>query len=182
MLPEKFFLFVGTIEPRKNIGCLIDAFERIAADTDTDLVVAGRRGWGFEPIYQRVERTGLTDRILMPGRIEDEDLPAVYSCATALVWPSLYEGFGLPPLESMACGTPVISSDISVIREVVGNAALLVDPTAPDLLAAEMRRLATDRSLRDDMSGRGLERARLFPWSRTAELTMDVYKAVDEGI
>lgn len=180
-LPNRFFLFVGTIEPRKNIDCIVDAFTEISGETDHDLVVAGRRGWGFGPLYERIEQTGLTDRIFMPGRIEDADLSAVYSLATAFVWPTLYEGFGLPPLESMACGTPVISSDIPVIREVAGDAAILVDPESSSELADAMRRISASDTLRAEMSGRGIERARMFPWDKTAARTMDVYRRVGNG-
>jgi len=181
-LPERFYLFVGTIEPRKNVSCIVEAFRTLAHEQDIDLVVAGRCGWRFQNLYRRIETAGLTDRILMPGRIDDQDLPAVYSCAEAFVWPTLYEGFGLPLLEAMACGTPVISSAIDVVKEVVGSAAVLVDPRSPAELADAMQRVVSSQTLRDEMVGQGLDRARQFPWERSAEKTIAVYRQVANGI
>ena len=178
-LPPRFFLFVGTIEPRKNVACIVEAYTQLADGLDDiDLVIAGRRGWKFGPLYAQIERAELTDRILMPGRIDDKDLAAVYSCAEAFVWPTIYEGFGLPLLEAMACGTPVISSDIGVVREVVGDAALLIDPQSPQQLADAMQRVVSSGDFRDDLVRRGIARARLFPWEQTATRTLEVYRRV----
>jgi glycosyltransferase involved in cell wall biosynthesis len=178
-LPPRFFLFVGTIEPRKNVACIVEAYAQLADGlADIDLVIAGRRGWKFGPLYAQIERADLADRILMPGRIDDEDLPAVYSCAEAFVWPTIYEGFGLPLLEAMACGTPVISSDIGVVREVVGDAALLIDPRSPQQLADAMQRVISGEDFRDDLVQRGIARARQFRWEQTATRTLEVYRRV----
>jgi len=177
-LPDRFFLFVGTIEPRKNVACIVEAYTQLASDLDIDLVIAGRRGWKFGSLYRQIERAELTDRIFMPGRIDDEDLPALYSCAEAFVWPTIYEGFGLPLLEAMACGTPVISSDIDVVREVVGDAAVLIDPRAPEELTDAMRRVVSAGDVRDDLVRRGIARANKFPWEQTATRTLAVYERV----
>jgi len=177
-LPHRFFLFVGTIEPRKNVASIVEAYTQLAGDLDIDLVIAGRRGWKFGPLYRQIERTAPAGRILMPGRIDDEDLPALYSCAEAFVWPTLYEGFGLPLLEAMACGTPVITSDIDVVREVVGDAAMLVDPRSPAELADAMRRVVSAGDFRDELARRGIARARKFPWEQTAARTLAVFQRV----
>ncbi len=181
VLPDRFFLFLGTIEPRKNVACLVEAYAQLAPALDIDLVIAGRRGWKFGALFRQIEAAGLTERVWLPGRIDDNDLPAVYSCADAFVWPTLYEGFGLPPLEAMACGTPVISSDIGVIEEVLGDAAMLVDPASPDQVADAMRRVAASEELRENLAKRGVERARLFRWERTAEQTLAVFQRVANG-
>lgn len=114
----------------------------------------------------------------MPGYVADADLPALYSAATAFVYPSLYEGFGLPPLEAMACGTPVITSSVSSLPEVVGEAAILVDPKDVGALASALQRILKDRQLREELSRRGRERAKLFTWDQTAEKTLEVYRLV----
>jgi len=178
-LPPRFFLFVGTIEPRKNVACIVEAYAQLAGKLDNiRLVVAGRRGWKFGLLYQQIEQAGLADRIFMPGRIDDEDLPALYSCAEAFVWPTMYEGFGLPLLEAMACGTPVISSDIDVVREVVGDAAVLVDPRSPAELTDAMWRVVSTAGFRDDLVRRGIARAHKFSWEQTATRTLAVYERV----
>lgn len=180
-LPKRYFLFVGTIEPRKNVARLVRAWSQIAGGIDEDLVVAGRDGWKVGPIYQEVARSKHQDRILCPGFIEDEHLPAVICGATALAYPSLYEGFGLPVLEAMACGVPVLTSNISSLPEVAGDAALLVDPTDVEALAHGLQRLAGEPELRDGLRGRGLERARLFNWTRAAQETLACYRKTLEA-
>jgi len=175
-LPERFFLFVGTLEPRKNLVRLIDAFTRIAAESEYHLVLAGRDGWKVAPIRAAAGASPHAHRIHFPGFIADDDLPAVLSAAHALVWPSLYEGFGLPPLEAMACGAPVLTSNVSSLPEVVGDAALQVDPHDVDALAESMRALATDATLRNNLMAKGTHRAAHFTWERTAQLTLGVYR------
>ena len=180
-LPERFFLFVGTLEPRKNLVRLIDAFTRIAPGCEHDLVLAGRDGWKVAPIRAAAAASPQARRIHFPGFVADEDLPAVLSAAHALVWPSLYEGFGLPPLEAMACGTPVVTSNTSSLPEVVGDAALQVDPYDVDALADAMRAVATDAALRNDLADKGAHRAAQFTWDRTAQLTLDTYRVAARG-
>lgn len=177
-LPPKFFLFCGTLEPRKNIPHLITAWSSVADQCDWDLVIAGRRGWGVGPIERAVAESPHADRIHPPGFIEQEDLPAVLSAAGAFVWPSLWEGFGLPPLEAMACGTPVLTSSTSSLPEVVGDAAVLVDPLNVPAIAQGMIELAQDETLRTDLRRRGLARAAKFTWDKTAEETVATYRKV----
>jgi glycosyltransferase involved in cell wall biosynthesis len=175
-LPERFYLYVGTIEPRKNIARIVEAFTQIADESDLDLVIAGRDGWKVKPIYKAIEKSSARDRIHLPGFIDQDDLPAVYSSAEVFVWPSLWEGFGLPPLESMACGTPVITSTTSSLPEVVGHAAAKVDPENTEQLATWMKRMIDETRDYKGFWNMGLNQARRFPWRITAEMTLDVYK------
>jgi glycosyltransferase involved in cell wall biosynthesis len=176
-LPETFFLYVGTIEPRKNLVSLIEAWNRIAAKCPQDLVIAGRDGWKVRPVRTAAALSPYAKRIHFPGFVAHEDLAALLSSADVFVWPSLCEGFGLPPLEAMACGTPVVTSNVSSLPEVVGDAALQVSPSDVDALADAMLRAATDAALRATLSARGTARAATFTWERTARLTLDSYRA-----
>lgn len=174
-LPETFALYMGTIEPRKNIGRLIEAFDRVAGEWPGDLVIAGRRGWKTQGIDAVIGKSEFKARIHFPGFIEDEDQPAIYSGAHAFVWPSLYEGFGLPPLEAMACGTPVMTSSGSSLPEAVGDGAVLVDPTDLDAIAEGLRKILMDETLRATLRDAGRERAAGFTWRRTAEGVVAAY-------
>ena len=176
-LPERFFLYLGTIEPRKNLARVIAAWTRLAETCPLDLVIAGREGWKVGPIRAAAAGSTHTTRIHWIGFVEGADAAALYSCADALVWPSLWEGFGLPPLEAMACGTPVMTSNVSSLPEVTGDAAVLVDPGSVDAIAEGMARLATDTALREDLAQKGQARAATFAWKRTAELTLESYRA-----
>lgn len=176
-LPAAFFLYEGTLEPRKNLVRLIQAWSEVAADCRYDLVIAGRAGWKCEPVEQAAAASPFAQRIHFPGFIEQEDLPAVLSAARVFVWPSLYEGFGLPPLEAMACGTPVITSNTSSLPEVVGDAALAVDPENVAALARAMKAAADDDSLRIRLSAAGALRAAEFSWDYTSRLTLASYCA-----
>ncbi len=169
-VPEKYFLFVGTIEPRKNLERLCQAWATIREDAPP-LVIAGRHGWGGVTIPR-------DPHILLPGHIDQNDLPALYSAATAVVWPSLMEGFGLPPLEAMACGAPVLTSNTSSLPEVVGDAGLLVDPLQTDALADAMLRLAQDSDLRQQLREKGMRRAAMFTWEATANKTISAYETL----
>lgn len=175
-LPDRYFLFVGTIEPRKNVARIIQAWARLAEDIQEDLVIAGRDGWKVGPIRQEAELTDHVRRIHFPGFIEDEDLPAVMSGATALVYPSLYEGFGIPVVEAMACGVPVLTSNVSSLPEIAADAALTVDPTNVDALADSIRMLATDEALRNELSDKGLRRSKRYSWTSAAEQTLATYR------
>ena len=168
-LPERFFLFVGTLEPRKNLARLIQA-RSMVRDKVPPLVIAGRHGWG--------DMISFPPDIIRLDHIAQEHLPALYSAATAFIWPSLMEGFGLPPLEAMACGTPVLTSNTSSLPEVVGDAAIKVDPLAVDALADGMVALAQDDALGERLRRKGLERAAGFTWRSTAEKTVAVYEKV----
>ena len=181
-LDPGFFLFVGTLEPRKNLPALIKAYalvrERHQAVGAPKLVLVGSRGWLCEDIFALVEQLHLSDDVRFLGPVGTDDLVGLYNGAIALVFVSLYEGFGLPALEAMACGTPVIAANVSSLPEVVGDAALLVSPHDIEEIAAAMGRLVCDAELRQDLRGRGLARARQFSWERAARETLAVYRTV----
>jgi len=186
-LSERFILFLGTIQPRKNIVRLVDAFATlIAADpkgmSDLYLIVAGSKGWLSEPVFARVEELGITDRVRFPGYVPEEEVRLWYNAAVCFCYPSLYEGFGLPPLEAMACGLPVITSDTSSLPEVVGDAGLTVPPEDTHALSEALHRVLTDSTLRADLAQKGLARARRFSWFEAARQTAAVYRrAWEEG-
>jgi glycosyltransferase involved in cell wall biosynthesis len=176
-IEDGFILFVGTIEPRKNLITLLRAFSETLKNTDLrpQLVIAGQEGWLVGETLNYVHSEGLSDRIKFTGYITDAELRALYASCAVFVYPSLYEGFGLPPLEAMACGAPVISSDVPSLTETVGQAALLVAPTDVQKLARGLVDMLRDEEQRSHFSRVGLERASQFTWERTARLTMDVY-------
>lgn len=178
-LPERYLLFVGTIEPRKNLSRLLHAFELVYAERLTDsLVVVGKRGWLCDDFFARLARSPVQKAVILPGYVPDEDLPAVYAGAQAVVFPSLYEGFGLPVLEAMACGTPVVASRASSIPEVGGDAARYFDPTDVEEITALIRRVLQNTTLREEMRTRGLAQAGRFSWAQAASETHRVYDAV----
>lgn len=181
-LPPRYVLAVGTLEPRKNLTTLLQAFARLRRETGIDpalrLVLVGARGWLDGPIYETVRSLGLGETVHFAGFVDDDDLPAVYSGASLFVFASLYEGFGLPLLEAMACGVPVITSNVSAMPEVAGGAAVLVDPRDVDGLAAAMARVLRDDRLRDRLRGAGIARAGQFPWEATARRTLDAYASL----
>jgi glycosyltransferase involved in cell wall biosynthesis len=174
-LPERYILFVGTLEPRKNLPRLIDAFARIAhEDREVGLVVVGASGWLNSDIAPLVKRLGLESRTTFAGYVGDEELARWYQAATVFCYPSLYEGFGLPVLEAMACGTPVVTSAIGSMAEIGRDAALLVDPTDVDAIANGLRSLLADHEKRTSIACAGLQRATAYSWERTAERTLAV--------
>lgn len=180
-LPEgQYALGLFTIEPRKNVQHLIDTFVQLVAQErlpDTHLVLVGTKGWAVERIYDKVAENEVYRRcVRFTGRIPDEDLAAVYSSAAFFVYPSLYEGFGLPPLEAMQCGVPVLTSNSSSLPEVVGDAGLMVDPSDAAALAQAMLTLFRDAGLRQRLSEAGLARARRFSWHRQVAETVDAYR------
>jgi glycosyltransferase involved in cell wall biosynthesis len=178
-LPPRYLLFVGTIEPRKNLSRLLAAFETVHADRLTDgLVIVGRPGWLYDSFFAALEASPVRDAVVLPGYVVDEDLPAVYAGAQALVFPSLYEGFGLPVLEAMACGTPVVTSRASSIPEVGGDAALYFDPASVGEMAETIRAMLCDPTTGEEKREQGLTRAAQFSWQRVAAETWDVYGAV----
>lgn len=182
-LPERFFLTVGTLQPRKNIGTLLAAHARLRADDPTtpDLVVAGAPGWGDDDPVRRVADLGLAGHVHFPGYLPPEDLPRLYNAATVFACPSRYEGFGLPVLEAMACGTPVVVSDASSLPEVAGAAGVLVGPDDTAGWAAALSALAADPDRRAALSAAGLARAARFTWRRAARETTAVYRHVLAG-
>jgi len=182
-LPEPMILYLGTLEPRKNLPRLLEAYAllRRRPGVRHRLVLAGGRGWYYDEIRAAVERLGLRDEVLFPGYVPEEDKPLWYSAADLFVYPSLYEGFGLPPLEAMACGTPVVVSNTSSLPEVVGEAGLCVDPLDPEALARAMLALISDRERHRAYREAGLARARAFTWRTTAARTAALYHAVLEA-
>jgi glycosyltransferase involved in cell wall biosynthesis len=177
-LPERYLLFVGTIEPRKNLARLLAAFERLHAGRLTDaLVIVGKRGWLYADFFAALERSPAKRAVLFPGFVPDADLPAFYAGAQALVLPSLYEGFGLPVLEALACGTPVVCSNTSSLPEIAGDAAAFFDPSDGDAIGDALRRVLANASLREELRAKGLVQAALFSWERTAQQTLAIYHA-----
>lgn len=176
---DDFLLTVGTLEPRKNLSVLVNAFEEVARarpQSNTQLVIAGGRGWLSGPLFAALEKSPLRDRILLTDYLHDEDLRALYASCRAFVYPSIYEGFGLPPLEAMACGAPVIASRISAHEETAGSAAWLFDPQNVDELAQKILELLGDENARRELSIAGQQRAAEFSWEKTARLTWSVYE------
>jgi glycosyltransferase involved in cell wall biosynthesis len=182
-LPSRYILYVGTLEPRKNLPFLINAFARLKKEEHLDhrLVLAGARGWRYRQIFRTIEERNLVKDVLTLGYVRQEDLPGLYTMADLFVYPSLYEGFGLPPLEAMACGVPVITSNSSSLPEVVGNAAMTFDPRDSRGLVEKMRTLMGDEELRRSYIEQGSIRARQFTWERTARETLKVYAIAAEG-
>lgn len=178
-LPDDFILFVGTLEPRKNLTRLVRALAR-ARDHGLShhLVLAGPSGWMTGEFYKEVESLGLKDVVHHLGYVPVEDLPALFSMATLFAFPSLYEGFGLPPLEAMACGTPVLTSNRSSMAEICGDAAYLVEPESEESIAEGLCTLLADADLRQMLRRRGLAHAAQFSWQRAARETSEVYRRV----
>ncbi len=178
-LATDYILAVGNKQPRKNLRRLIRAFAALAPDFPSlSLVIAGQSGWQGSQVEADVQRLGLSNRVIFPGYVPEPDLPALYAGATIFCYPSLYEGFGLPPLEAMSCGTPTVTSNTSSLPEVVGDAALTVNPTSTPDLTKALRLLLTDPTKRHEYAQRALQRAAQFSWHRTAQLTKDVYDDV----
>lgn len=179
-LPEKYVLFVGSLEPRKNIKTLLKAYSAVPARLRKDfpLVIAGGKGWLNSDIPPLLDSLGIKESVRFTGYIDGNDISAVYSGASVFAYPSLYEGFGLPILEAMSCGAPVITSNTSSMPEVAGDAALLVDPLNADELASALETVLEDEGLRTGMKKKGLARAAMFSWDRCARETLEVYRKV----
>jgi len=176
-LQMPFILTVGTLEPRKNIPFLIDVFERLT-DFPGDLVIAGMKGWSYEPILERMRTSKFADRIHYLEYVEDGMLSALYSAAELFVFPTIYEGFGFPPLEAMACGTPVVSSNAGPLPEVLGNAAVLMDGYSAGEWVEALADLLRDRTKQDLLCAKGREQAAKFDWNKTAAETWRIYRAL----
>ncbi len=178
-----YVLFVGAVEPVKNVLRLIEAYHMFRARRGGDhaLVIAGPLDRSYEKARESVTRLGLLDRVVFTGEVSDSEIKSLHKYADAFIFPSLYEGFGLPVLEAMACGTPVVTSNTSSLPEVAGDAALLVDPESVEEIASAMEKILTDPDLRSELSRKGRERAGLFTWERCARETLEVYREVLGG-
>jgi glycosyltransferase involved in cell wall biosynthesis len=177
----EYLLYLGTLHPRKNLVRLVEAFHAAVLDltgfqnlSGLKLVIAGKRGWLYNDIFERVQRLGLSDRVIFPGYVADQDKPALLSGALAYVFPSLYEGFGLPVLEAMACGAPVLTSNCSSLPEVAGEAAFLVDPHHTAEIADGLVQLVTNLDLRQQLIRRGYRQTQKFSWKRAAEQVLEI--------
>jgi alpha-1,3-rhamnosyl/mannosyltransferase len=177
-LARRFFLFVGTLEPRKNVPGLLDAYAALPARVahEHPLVIAGGWGWNTDALRAKVEDAAARRNVRRIGYAPDDVLACLYSACTALVWPTWYEGFGLPPMEAMACGAPVIASNVAALPEVAGDAAILLDPNETAAWTAAMRGLAEDADRRAELAQRGVERAATFSWERCARQTVACYR------
>ena len=173
-----FILFVGTIEPRKNLRRLVEAFDQMLRNTSLSptLVIAGGKGWMMDDFVSFIKEKGLKDRVCLTGYLEDQDLCGLYSTCRAFVYPSLYEGFGLPPLEAMACGAPVITSRTPALMETVDTAARLIDPEDVDDIARAMTEMLSDAQVREHYAELGKVHVKKFSWEQTALKTIEVYR------
>jgi glycosyltransferase involved in cell wall biosynthesis len=187
-LGEAYLLYVGTLHPRKNLVRLVQAFGQLvradagrSAVSHLQLVLTGQKGWLYDEIWSQVRQLALEDRVVLTGYVPEADLPPLLSTALAFVFPSLYEGFGLPVLEAMACGTPVVCSQSSSLPEVAGDAALLVDPLDTEALAAALGRIVADEGLRQALIERGFRQMTRFSWRRCARETLAVLEEVGRG-
>jgi len=177
-LPEKFVLHVGTLEPRKNHLRLLQAY-RLMCEKYTGeyhLVICGKRGWLYDDVFEMADSPALKGKVVFTGYVRDEELPCIYNLAAAVVYPSLYEGFGLPIIEAMACGRPVLTSDRGAMAEAAEDAALLVNPEDVDEMAIGLHRLLHDETLRENLVKAGIRRAARFTWEDTARATLEVYR------
>jgi glycosyltransferase involved in cell wall biosynthesis len=177
-----YILAVGSIQPRKNLARLIKAFASLRGKDTVDklpkLVLAGKCAWLYDETLRALDESGIKETVVLTGYVPERDLPALYSGALCFVYPSYFEGFGSPPLDAMKCGAPVIVGNRTSLPEVVGDAALMVDPFDVDAIGATIKRLIRDSELRTQLSMKGQERASLFNWRETARKTLAVYKEV----
>jgi glycosyltransferase involved in cell wall biosynthesis len=176
----EYILSVGAIQPRKNLGRLVAAYARLRRSKPEvklpKLVLAGKRGWLYDETFRAIKELELSEAVIVTGYVPENDLPALYSGALCFIYPSYFEGFGLPPLEAMQCGVPVIAGDRTSLPEVVGDAGILVDPYDVGALAAALEKVVSDPNLRSELSVKGLARAKLFEWRETARQTLAVYR------
>ncbi len=178
-LPERFILFVGGIEPKKNVKSLFKAFAAIKSDIPHKLVLVGFNRWKMSDQLGIMDQLGIREDVVFTGFIPDEVVPATYNLADLFVFPSLYEGFGMPVLEAMACGCPVITTTTGCSPEVAGKAAILVDPLRPDEIARWIQRVLTEKTLRDELIEKGLKRAKEFSWQRCAQETISPFESLN---
>lgn len=179
-LPDSYLLYVGTIQPRKNIDTLIEAYAILRSSRASlpKLVIVGRKGWLYDKLFARIATLGLSEEIIFTGFVPDEDLPYIYDGARLFAYLSFFEGFGLPPLEAMACGVPVITSDTTSLPEVVGDAGITVKPGDVSAVAAAIARLLDEPDFAAELGIKGRERAELFSWEAAARETLDIYQGL----
>jgi glycosyltransferase involved in cell wall biosynthesis len=177
---QKYILFLGTIQPRKNIPRLVDAYLKIKKENRVEekLIIAGGKGWLWEPILEKVKSAAVDGSVKYLDYISNEDLPALVAGAKLLTLPALYEGFGIPALEAMASGVPTVVSNLSSLPEIVGDAGVLIDPNSVDSLAEGLLKVLTDNNLRQQMIAKGLERSKKFTWENTARKTLEVLESL----
>ncbi len=178
----KYILYTGTLEPRKNLIRLIEAYYRLVNEKKIEekLVLAGKKGWIYKDIFAKVVELNLEKRVIFTGYVLEQDKSALYSGAELFVYPSLYEGFGLPPLEAMACGIPVVVSNAASLPEVAGDAGVYINPYEVDSIAQEIYRVLIDQKLKSDLSRKGIEQAQRFSWEKTANDIVEVYREILE--
>lgn len=178
-IERPYLLAVGALEARKNLNAVLDAFARLRSmGVNLRLVIVGRRAWKADGIFRRLEELNLGNEVLLTGYVDDVDLPALYAGAACFVFPSLYEGFGLPPLEAMACGTPVVTSNTSSLPEVVGDAGIMVDPHDVDAIVGAVRRIVEHPQVASELRERGYARAAQFTWEQAADEHAALYRTV----
>ncbi len=175
-LPRHFILYVGTLEPRKNIPRLLRAFSSVYAKKNVPLVICGKKGWKYQEIFKTLQEVCPPGAVIFTGYVKDEDLPVLYNLASIFVYPSLYEGFGLPPLEAMQCGCPVIASNISSLPEVVGDAAITINPLSIQEIKEAIYLLLSDENMRNSYAQKGIQQAKTFSWKKCATETFQLYK------
>jgi glycosyltransferase involved in cell wall biosynthesis len=176
-LSQPYLLYLGTIEPRKNLTRLVQAFAQVQSSFPShSLVIAGKKGWMYDELFRTVAELDLDDRIVFTGFVEEQDKPYLIVASEIFVYPSLYEGFGIPVLEALACGTPTLTSDNSSLREVAGDAAVLVNPESVDDIALKMRMLLSDSAMRESLRAKAILQAAKFDWTRMAYETIQTYR------
>jgi glycosyltransferase involved in cell wall biosynthesis len=180
-LPERFWLFVGTIEPRKNLATLLEAYARLPSDARLPLVLGGGKGWMYDEVFALIERHQLKDVVWTPGFLSSQDLPFWYNSAEVFIYPSVYEGFGLPVVEAMACGTPALISDASSLPEVGGEAAMLVPPRDIEAWTAALHRVYHDADWRAQARALGFAQAARFSWHQAALQTLESYQRAQQS-
>jgi glycosyltransferase involved in cell wall biosynthesis len=177
---KPYILFVGTLEPRKNLVRLLQAFAALKRMTDLEhrLVIVGPKGWLYEEVFRELEDKDLKESVLLTDLVSDAELSVIMNQADLFVYPSLYEGFGLPPLEAMACGTPVLTSNLSSLPEVTGDAAILINPYDIDQMASAMINILEDEELKGRLAKKGMQRAAMFSWEKMARETLEAYSGL----
>lgn len=179
----EFLLYLGTIEPRKNIERLLEAYSRFNRELKDSpkLVLAGGKGWLDSGIFNAIDKLNLKDNVVLTGYVSDDDVPILMNAAKAFLFPSIYEGFGMPVLEAMACGVPVLTSNVSSLPEVVGNAAVLVNPFSVESILLGINKITSDEKLRSEIIEKGKERARLFTWEIVTKKLYKIYEDLFKG-